>query len=785
MNPNLLAAALEWHSAGYAVIPIRGDGSKAPAVEWEAYQHALPTAADVVAWATGHDGIGVVCGGPRHLEMLEVEGGALDTLPEAVALLTDNGLADLWGRIAGGYVERSPRGGLHWFMTVDGPALGNTRLARRRNTEGRTEVMWETRGQGGQVVVAPSNGTTSRHGAWTVTRGTVADIPTVTAAERDALHAVLGMLDRMPTNSAPNTESTPLGMALNSPDRTNPITGLRPGDDYNTRTDWADILTGWTRVAPMGTGWSWRRPGKRDGISATTGQSGDGIDRLYLFTTSTELDAETPYTKFAAYTALNHGGDYTAASRALRAAGYGSQGNQPPPSAGAPSGTPDAPHEDASAITEAIFDATPTLGHIRCAARARLIAPLALLGAVLARVVAEVPPTIVLPPIIGTRASINMYVGLVGPPGAAKTTAVGVARELLDLGTFPRAHVQGTGSGEGLIASYLEADPDEKGKLRLRANPLVCMLIDEIGQIDAIQHRQGSTLASTLRSGWSGAALDTINADPTRRRIVPAGSYRLTVVAGIQPLAATVLFADAASGTPQRWLWLPALDPHIPDEPPDWPGQITWRLPDGDTQAALRDRTGAVTVAVPDRIRDLLRAVHRARHRGQDTGQLDGHLALTRLKVAAALALLHGDLVITEQWWEVAGMVMAVSARVRDDVQAELADAEDRKAMARGRYAHLQDTGRSEAAVRGVEADARRVWRAVHAHAEGLSAATSKHAPADGCTRRCVTLATPRRTPEQRRAAIEYAADMGWIVTESDRLLSGPSQPAGGADDAR
>jgi AAA domain len=74
----------------------------------------------------------------------------------------------------------------------------------------------------------------------------------------------------------------------------------------------------------MGAGWGWRRPGKTDpGISATTGQATDGTDRLYVFSTSTEFEAERPYTKFAAYALLNHGGSYSDAARALLGLGYG------------------------------------------------------------------------------------------------------------------------------------------------------------------------------------------------------------------------------------------------------------------------------------------------------------------------------------------------------------------------------------------------------------------------------------------------------------------------------
>lgn len=103
-------------------------------------------------------------------------------------------------------------------------------------------------------------------------------------------------------------------------------TNVRPGDDFNIRADWRSILLphGWEWVFPRGQTWHLRRPGKREGTSATIGHSNDGYERLYVFTSSTEFEPNVPYTKFAAYALLEHRGDYAAASRALRAQGFGS-----------------------------------------------------------------------------------------------------------------------------------------------------------------------------------------------------------------------------------------------------------------------------------------------------------------------------------------------------------------------------------------------------------------------------------------------------------------------------
>ena len=311
----LTHAADAWRAAGYTCLPAAADGSKTPAVPtWRQWQHTAPTPAEYAAMPTT-GGIGLLCGATSgNLEMLEIEGAALHLLPDITTAMADHNCADLWQRIITGYSEQTPGGGVHWLYRVDGPARPNTKLARRPKPGG-VQVLIETRGQGGWTIIAPSNGTTHpTGGAWTCLSGGPDTVATLTEEERDTVHAILALFDQMPVAAAP-TPTTPLP----------PSGQTRPGDDYNARADWADILTGWTRVRRMGQGFAWRRPGKNVGISATTGQADDGVDRLYVFTTSTVLPAETPLSKFAAYTHLHHAGDYASAARELKRQGYGQE----------------------------------------------------------------------------------------------------------------------------------------------------------------------------------------------------------------------------------------------------------------------------------------------------------------------------------------------------------------------------------------------------------------------------------------------------------------------------
>ncbi|MEU4244011.1 phage/plasmid primase, P4 family [Actinoplanes sp. NPDC026619] len=328
----MVAAANAWHEAGCAVIPIRADGTKAPLVAWKSYQTSRPDRSQVENWfRTGQPGIGVICGATSgDLEMLELEGRAVaEGLGQRlVELLEVAGLSDLWNRLtASGYWERTPSGGVHVLYRVDGsPIDRNLKLARRpatseellREPADRIKTLAETRGEGGYTIVAPSHGAVHETGRpWVALADSSPQrVPTISSGERAALLNAVRALDEMPPPAAPRPQRE-------SPSP--PQLDVTPGDDFERRTDWKDILlpAGWAFVHAVGRTRYWRRPGKQHGISATTGRA-DDRDRLFIFSTSTALESETPLTKFHVLAVLQHCGDHAAAARALKQAGFGS-----------------------------------------------------------------------------------------------------------------------------------------------------------------------------------------------------------------------------------------------------------------------------------------------------------------------------------------------------------------------------------------------------------------------------------------------------------------------------
>jgi hypothetical protein len=159
-----------------------------------------------------------------------------------------------------------------------------------------------------------------------VLRGDVSTIASITPDERREVWTLARGFDQMPAHEA----FVPREASEND--------GDRPGDLFNQRTSWGEVLEphGWRFIYKRGETAYWRRPGKAIGILASTGHT--QADTLTVFSTSTPFDTvPVSYSQFAAYAVLNHGGDFAAAGKALwklglrKAVLVDRDGESPPP----------------------------------------------------------------------------------------------------------------------------------------------------------------------------------------------------------------------------------------------------------------------------------------------------------------------------------------------------------------------------------------------------------------------------------------------------------------------
>ncbi len=312
LDSTVKSAAIQALAAGLRPIPIRADGSKAPAVRrWGQFQQRPPTKAEVDYWFREDEsvGLGLVMG--NGYECLDFDDhAAWESYQDAAKAC---GLEPLLQRAALVYLELTPRG-WHLVWRAGEHVTGNQKLARVELEDGSMKAVIETRGRGGYIIAAPSAGKVHESGgAYEMLAGGVGSVEEVSKEEREALLDLARSMNQVtPPAPAPMTFS-------------GTSDGLKPGEDFEQQTSWAEILEphGWRRLYKRHDETFWRRPGKSSGQSATTNYGESGL--LWVFTSSTAFAPEKSYTRFGAFAVLEHGGDYEAAARDLRARGYGGE----------------------------------------------------------------------------------------------------------------------------------------------------------------------------------------------------------------------------------------------------------------------------------------------------------------------------------------------------------------------------------------------------------------------------------------------------------------------------
>ena len=415
--------ALAAIKAGMAPIPIRA-GGKVPLDRWTDDQHHPMDEAEIPRRFRNGCNLGIVCGaGSGNLECLDFDNASLfqpllDTL-EAV----NPGLRQkltVW--------QETPSGGYHLLYRCSAPVGSNAVLAHGRN--GKAAI--ETRGQGGQFLVAPSRATSKQDGKQRpyILYGTLQAVPTITAEDVALLHNIASSFDesghqeqkRLPRNQGGT------------------ISGDRPGDRYNHVTDWNELLVryGWRCLKTMGDRQHWQRPGKTGPEASGTLHPTKGF---WCFSTSTPLPTQQPLTPFAVFTYMEYGGDFVAAARALAAEHTPAHpiGEQPPHPALAADPTaalcapckpvqPPAPLPDHPAVAPFEHDLLPdTLApwvrdiaeRLQCPPDFVAVAAMVALAVVVGRKVAIRPKR------HDTWAVIaNLWALVIGRPGIMKTPAI-------------------------------------------------------------------------------------------------------------------------------------------------------------------------------------------------------------------------------------------------------------------------------------------------------------------------------------------------------------------------
>jgi hypothetical protein len=481
--------------------------------------------------------------------------------------------------------------------------------------------------------------------------------------------------------------------------------------DPNSIADWyssthklAPILrrARWTLVSGSGDddGSEWQHPSATSAVSATVRHG-----CLFVYSTSTPFEPTEPgdphgYTPFAVFATLEHSGDLRSAGRAAREQRQASEPSgvnltmTPDPLGGADGSTATGDHDPSPETglervelehLEAFWGQLPVLGRIRDFARARRCSPWAMLGVVLTRVAAATPPFVVLPPLVGSHLSLNLYVVLVGGSGAGKDAALSAGKDALTPAGAIEFATIGLGSGEGILDQFVEFVPPDKSTdtaAHIRQHTESVLFVNpEIETVSALKGRSSATLMPMLRDAWMGSELGFAYANQVRRLRVAEHRYRLCLILGCQPTSAGVLLDESNVGTPQRFLWLPVNDPMAPDRAPEVPEAMEWRLPGWSTA-----RDHKVVLELCDEAAEAIDNARLERLRGtQVPDSPSGHALACQEKVAALLAILDGRTAITLPYWSMAGIVATVSTRTRELAESAVSYEAARRNTAQGR----------------------------------------------------------------------------------------------------
>ena len=281
--------AKQYMEYGLSCLPCKLDKSpdikstwKDGITDWSAYDNAK--------------GIGIICGAPSGgLETLDFDchfGDAKENLSKFIREIKD--LYDKYKFP----IESTQNGGFHFLYRCK-KIEGNQKLASRpllnqKTGKWRPDAIIETRGEGGYFVAYPTPG-------YNIIRNNILDIPEITIEDRKRIIEVCKSFNEWHEIKKESFEQKD-----------------KPGDLFNEDITSKEKMVsclqshGWYEPRPK----IWRRPDKKDGISATMDKVANGI--FYNFSSNSyPFEPNKAYTPFQVIALLDYNGDFSAFAKEL------------------------------------------------------------------------------------------------------------------------------------------------------------------------------------------------------------------------------------------------------------------------------------------------------------------------------------------------------------------------------------------------------------------------------------------------------------------------------------
>lgn len=536
MTADLLGQALGYAARGWPVFPC-WPGLKTPVTE-HGFKDAITDEAQIREWWTDnpHANVAIATGAPGP-DVVDFDTDD-ETGLSSLAALTQAGLLEGCGAMV-----RTRSGG--WHVYFAGTAQRNSTLRSKR---GDLSAAVDFRGAGGYVIAPPSYvEADDKPGGYyeQVTPGAADPAIIDWRIVRDLIVPPAPFQQPQAGNGGPPDDRS------------------MPGNDYAARTSWPDILSphGWRQVRQIGAARYWCRPGKAGHfVSASTRDEGG----LWVWSTSTDFDSETLYSKFGAYTVLaGFGRDHKAAARSLAGQGYGTKKEERTKSAATvttkedettPHTGPAVPSADpamyAGILGDIVAAAAPTTEADPVGIYASLLAGAGVImnSTPYVRVGNTKHPLLIWPLLLGRTGS--------GRKGEATSTAELFLRNADP--AFDTFTVSGLSSGEGLIERIRDKDEEQDtpaGKFKQPGggtdDKRLLVIETEFASVLARSKREGSTLAAVQRQAWDGRALSVLN-----RKQLKASASHVAIIGHVTPQEFRLRLAEAdmTGGTYNRYL---------------------------------------------------------------------------------------------------------------------------------------------------------------------------------------------------------------------------------------
>lgn len=650
------------YEAGLSCFPL-GRNKRPAVLEWAPYFEHQPDLAVMTGWlASDLSGYAVVMGGPERLLAIDLEEAFVTSrMPELAQRLRDEELYATFSNWMDGYLVGTPSGGCHIVIHLmgDDPVPGNEKLAM----DATGKVIAETRGQRGYIVGYDSNGDTHPSGGrWILDRGGYDSIAWAEPDEWTRVRDVLVSFDEAPL--APVDHGVQPAAAAKSSTGGVSLAEIERGSSYleaarAAMPTMAEVLTryGWVFSHQDADFSYWVRPGKdpRLGHSATINAS----DRLCVFSSSAHPVPMSARNFTQTFSVIDVLAFYEGVSGGEIVRSY----KPPSPGPGAPSQPP-----SELVLPADFWSATPLLAHIRQAAYARMLSPDTLYEAVKTLYAATIPWNFRLP-----QEGTFDYVGvMVGNSGSGKTRSKKAAIALLPPELFAldgvRLAMPAPSSGEGIVESYIRRERGKQVGLEYRG---LGFYIDEGRSFFTVQARDGNTLAEVVKSAWMGEMTGNVAATVDRHRVLTASEVRLSVLIGIQIDVASEFLTAAHTngGLPQRVSWKWAYHPdRVPESPVEWPGHLPVKAWDRNLHGGGDNQQMLYTLEIEDSVEREYRQRQEARENSPDSGLQEAHGDFSTMKTAGVLALMHGEMRVTQAFWDLACADWNLSCSVRNEV---------------------------------------------------------------------------------------------------------------------